>query len=74
MRKAAVVFSAAALLTITAVSVPKPAEAGGGWGWGPGIAGGLIAGAIIGCIASSAYRRHHLRFLRFEGPIPQGIC
>ena len=55
MRKAAVVFSAAALLTITAVSVPKPAEAGGGWGWGPGIAGGLIAGAIIGGIASSAY-------------------
>ena len=40
---------------ITAVSVPKPAEAGGGWGWGPGIAGGLIAGAIIGGIASSAY-------------------
>jgi hypothetical protein len=31
MRKAAVVFSAAAVLAITAVSVPKPAEAGGGW-------------------------------------------
>jgi hypothetical protein len=55
MRKAAVVFSATAVLAMTAVSVPKPAEARGGWGWGPGIAGGLLAGALIGGIASSAY-------------------
>jgi hypothetical protein len=35
---------------------PSPAQAWrGGWGWGPGLAGGLIAGAVIGGIASSAY-------------------
>ena len=48
MRKAAVVFSAAAVTVMTAVSIPTPVEARGGWGWGPGIAGGLIAGALIG--------------------------
>src|SRR5450755_2676892 len=55
MKKAAVVFSAAAVMAVTAVSVPTPVEARGGWGWGPGIAGGLIAGALIGGLASSAY-------------------
>ena len=55
MKKAAVVFSAAAVMTMTAISVPTPAEARGGWGWGPGIAGGLLAGALIGGLASSAY-------------------
>ena len=55
MKKAAVVFSAAAVMAMTAVSVPTPVEARGGWGWGPGIAGGLIAGALIGGLASNAY-------------------
>jgi len=57
MKKAAVVVSAAAVMAVTAVSVPTPVEARGGWGWGwgPGIAGGLIAGALIGGLASSAY-------------------
>ena len=55
MKKAAVVFSAAAVMAMMAVSVPTPAEARGGWGWGPGIAGGLLAGALIGNLASSAY-------------------
>src|SRR5258705_9674575 len=55
MRKAAVVFSAAAVTVMTAVSIPTPVEARGGWGWGPGIAGGLIAGALIGGLASNAY-------------------
>ena len=55
MKKAAVVFSAAAVMAMMAVSVPTPAEARGGWGWGPGIAGGLLAGALIGGLASSAY-------------------
>jgi hypothetical protein len=55
MKKTAVVFSAAALMTMTAVSTPTPAEARGGWGWGAGIAGGLLAGALIGGLASSAY-------------------
>jgi hypothetical protein len=55
MKKAAVVLSAAALMTMTAISAPTPAEARGGWGWGAGIAGGLLAGALIGGLASSAY-------------------
>src|SRR5450631_2493601 len=55
MKKAAVVLSAAAIMAMTAVSVPTPVEARGGWGWGPGIAGGLIAGALIGGLASNAY-------------------
>jgi hypothetical protein len=53
MHKAAVVFSAAAVVAMTAVATPTPAEARGGWG--PGIAGGLIAGALIGGLASNAY-------------------
>src|SRR5450631_2092851 len=55
MKKAAVVLSAAAVFAMTTVSIPTPVEARGGWGWGPGIAGGLIAGALIGGLASSAY-------------------
>src|SRR4051794_14176999 len=55
MKNAAIVFSAAAALAITVTSVPKPAEARGGWGWGPAVAGGLLAGAVIGGLASSAY-------------------
>jgi hypothetical protein len=55
MKKAAVVLSAAAVIAMTTVSVPTPVEARGGWGWGPGIAGGLIAGALIGGLASNAY-------------------
>lgn len=40
------------------VATTSPAEAHwrGGWGgWGPGIAGDLVAGAVIGGLASSAY-------------------
>jgi len=48
MKKAAVVFSAAALMTMTAFSAPTPAEARGGWGWGAGIRRRLLAGALIG--------------------------
>src|SRR5260370_2458921 len=58
MRKAAVVFSAAAVTVMTAVSIPTPVEARGGWGWGPGIAGGLIAGALIGGPTSNANGNH----------------
>jgi len=45
-------------LGLASVATTSPAEAHwrGGWGgWGPGIAGGLVAGAVIGGIASSAY-------------------
>ena len=55
MKKAAVVLSAAAVIAVTTVSIATPVEARGGRGWGPGIAGGLIAGALIGGLASSAY-------------------
>jgi hypothetical protein len=53
MRKTAFVLATAATLGFTAVAAPAPAEARGGFG--PGLAGGLIAGALIGGIASSAY-------------------
>src|ERR1700716_140800 len=55
MRKTALVLATAATLGLTAVAAPAPAEARGGWG--PGLAGGLIAGALIGGIASSADAR-----------------
>ena len=69
MKKAAVVFSAAAVMAMTAVSVPTPVEARGGWGWGPGIAGGLIAGVLIGGLASNAYG-YGLGYGYYGGPGP----
>jgi len=52
---AAAVAVSAAILAAT----PTAADAGwrgGGWGWGPGIAAGLLGGAIIGgAIANSRY-------------------
>lgn len=42
------------VLGLSSVAATSPAEAQ--WrGWGPGIAGGLVAGAVIGGLASSAY-------------------
>ncbi|MGY3512204.1 hypothetical protein ACVIQY_005179 [Bradyrhizobium sp. USDA 3051] len=56
MKKTLLVLSTAAVLGVSAVAAPSPAEARWrGGGFGPGIAGGLIAGAVIGGIASSAY-------------------
>jgi hypothetical protein len=56
VKKNALVLATAAVLGVSAVAAPSPAEARWrGGGWGPGIAGGLIAGAVIGGIASSAY-------------------
>jgi len=56
MKKTALVLATVGALGLSAVAAPTPAEArffrGG---WGPGLAGGLIAGAVIGGIASSAY-------------------
>ena len=51
MRKLALIVATAGSLTLSAVAAP--AEARGGFG--PGLAGGLIAGAVIGGIASNAY-------------------
>ena len=53
MKRAALVLTTIATLGVTAVTAPAPAEARGGFG--PGLAGGLIAGAVIGGIATSAY-------------------
>jgi len=57
MKKTALVLATVSALGMSAVAAPTPAEARwrGGFGWGPGIAGGLVAGAVIGGLASSAY-------------------
>jgi hypothetical protein len=56
MRKAPLVMAAAAILGLSAVAAPSPAEAHWrGGGFFPGVAGGLLAGAVIGGIASSAH-------------------
>jgi hypothetical protein len=54
MRKAVLALVTAATVGVAALAAPSPAHAWRG-GWGPGLAGGLIAGALIGGIASSAY-------------------
>jgi hypothetical protein len=53
MRKAPLVLALAATLGLAALTAPSPAEARRGFF--PGLAGGLIAGAVIGGLASSAY-------------------
>src|SRR5438067_2074743 len=56
MRKAALALVAAAVLGFTAIAAPSPAEARWrGGGFFPAVAGGLIAGAVIGGLASNAY-------------------
>ena len=55
MRKVVLALATAATVGATAIEAPAPAEAGGFRGFGPSLAGGLIAGAVIGGIASSAY-------------------
>jgi hypothetical protein len=54
VKKAVFALATAATLGVTALVTPSPAQAWRG-GWGPGLAGGLIAGAVINGIASSAY-------------------
>jgi hypothetical protein len=56
MRKAPLVLALEATLGLTAVAAPSPAEAHWrGGGFFPAVAGGLLAGAVIGGIASNAY-------------------
>ena len=56
MKKAVLALVTAAVVGFGAVAAPSPAEAHWrGGGFGPALAGGLIAGALIGGIASSAY-------------------
>jgi len=52
MKTAALILATVATLGVTAVAAPAPAEARGGFG--PGLAGGLIAGALIGGLAMNA--------------------
>jgi hypothetical protein len=53
MRRAALILATTATLAAIGVATPAPAEAHDGFG--PGLAGGLIAGALIGGLASNAY-------------------
>jgi predicted lipid-binding transport protein (Tim44 family) len=50
MRRAALILATSATLAVTAVAPLAPAEAHDGFA--PGLAGGLIAGALIGGLAS----------------------
>ena len=53
MRKAPLILALIATLGLATVAAPSPAEAR--HGFFPGLAGGLIAGAVFGGLASSAY-------------------
>lgn len=55
MKKTALVLATVGALGVSAVAAPTPAEARWRGGFGPALAGGLIAGAIFGGLASSAY-------------------
>jgi len=55
MNKIAIVATTICALGLGSIAAPSPAEARWRGGWGPGIAGGLIAGALIGGLASSAH-------------------
>lgn len=53
--KTALVLATVGTLGMSAVAAPTPAEARWRGGFGPALAGGLIAGAVFGGLASSAY-------------------
>ncbi|WP_407148565.1 hypothetical protein [Bradyrhizobium sp. ORS 86] len=53
MKKTALVLTTVGGLAISTMAAPAPAEARDGWG--PALAGGLVAGAVVGGLASSAY-------------------
>ena len=55
MKKTALVLATVGTLGVSAVAAPTPAEARWHGGFGPALAGGLVAGAIFGGLASSAY-------------------
>jgi predicted lipid-binding transport protein (Tim44 family) len=54
MKKFATVAVMVGALRVTSIAAPSPAEPRVR-GFGPALAGGLIAGAVIGGLASSAY-------------------
>lgn len=55
MKKTALVLATVGALGVSALAAPTPAEARWRGGFGPALAGGLIAGAVFGGLASSAY-------------------
>ena len=55
MKKTALVLATAGALGLSTVAAPTPAEAHWRGGFGPALAGGLLAGAVIGGLATSAY-------------------
>jgi hypothetical protein len=54
MKKTAIVLATTGALGLSAIAAPAPAEARMR-GFGPALAGGLVAGAVVGGLASSAY-------------------
>lgn len=63
MRKLALALAIVATLAVTFVATPFPAHARH-YGYVPGIFGGLLAGALIAGIASSAYGYGRVWLLR----------
>ncbi len=56
MTKTALILATAGTLALGSIGAPAPAQARvWGWGVGPAVAGGLLAGAVIGGLASSTY-------------------
>jgi hypothetical protein len=55
MKKFAMSALMVGALGLASVATTAPVEAHRRGGWGPGIAGGLVAGAVIGGLTSSAY-------------------
>src|SRR4051812_11290871 len=54
MKKMMIVAATVGALGLSAIAAPAPAEARMR-GFGPALAGGLLAGAVVGGLASSAY-------------------
>ncbi len=66
MKRSAVIFATVGAIALAGIASTKPAEARRGFG--PGLAGGLIAGAVIGGVASSAYAWAPDRGYGYAGP------
>lgn len=66
MKKIAMVTATIGALGLGSIAAPSPAEAHWRGGWGPGIAGGLIAGAVIGGLPPRHMPGAGLRLLRLR--------
>ena len=80
MKRMLTATAAVAVAAMTLVSTSSSADAywRRGWGWGPGIAAGLVGGAIIGgAIASSRYYGPppgYAYYPAYAGPVPADGC